>query len=334
MYRIKISIIVFLIFGSVTTHARVSKEYFEMAEGKFEMPKEIQDSNSVSDLRPFLLDKRDFNRMAAVRRLGEIGGEDIIDLVLDLYENEPSTKGNDQAPLVKLEIIRTLGRMDSLSARDALINLTEKLWKKGPYVPDGRGKGYYYVDRDFGPVMPLLLEELNKWSDNEKVHEIAKHIAFNEEPKEESKEEPKKEPKKESKRPYAGSRIEENAWVLYLKGDMSRQGLKGEKESLKYWLNLLKDLEDEAGIRSEYNVVKWRASKKIIEQYSEEVLSSVQNEIEEELENIPRRDPNGTLSQRYLRLNHRRGYIENALKAKVEKRVNKSEKNYKDIKRT
>lgn len=293
---ISITIICSLSLMATFAYAKVSQEYLRWADGDFNMPSEIKDINNISELQPFLNNKDEFIRMAAVRRLGEVENDKTINLLQEIFAKEPNTGGLDDFPLVKLEVIRTLRRIDGENAKSTLLNLLENFWTRGPNVED---KKYFYYDRDFEPVVSLTLEELCIWSNDDSVYQTAQNIAFSE----------------DVNKLYS-HRIGKNAWILYLKGDMPRKGIKSDRESAKYLLDLINDIEEEGITSSEFGPVKREAAKAIFEQHSKEVLTSLQRKLEEDIAKIPYNEPNGSMSKHHYRLRSQISYIEKVLREK------------------
>jgi len=299
MKKIMAIIICVLVLAAIPTYGRVSKEYIRWANGVFEIPVEIQEANDISDLQLFLDDKDEFTRMAAVRRLGEVEGSRAVSLLREIFTNEPPTRGLDIMPLVRLEVIRTLGRVGGDDAKSSLLLLLNSYWEAGPQVKD---KKYFYHDRDFEPVVSLILEELYNWNNDDNVFQAAKKIAFS-----------------EATINYYAHRIANKAWVLYLKGYMAKQGVNSGKNSAKYLLDFIEDLSEGGVAYGKLEAVKKDAAQSLFKKHGEEVLYSLQKDIEEEFEKAPR-DPNGALSKGHNRLRRQISYIKKVLKEKADKR--------------
>lgn len=295
---------------STSVYARVSKEYIQWSKGDFEIPTEIKNITNASGLQPFLNSKRKFTRMAAIRRLGEIEGSKAMGLFRELYAKEPLTKGIHAVPLVKLEIIRTLGRIGTEQAKYALLGILENLWKKGPVLPERRKeKGYFYRDRDFAPVIPLLLETLYKWSSDKEVFDIAKTIALSD----------------DVKNFYRGKEsIGQRAWEVYLKAEITNKGITEEKDYATYMLDFIEEIDplhiDPKGL----GPLKAAAARAILERLSETSLSSLVSEFEVQLTKEPD-DPKGSLTERNNILRRKIGTLQKILKEKKEKEQKKAE---------
>lgn len=252
--------------------ARVGEEYIRWTRGEFDMPAKIKDANNVSELEPFLNSNREFTRMAAVTRLGEIQGRKGVDLLLEMFTKEPSVKGLDIFPLVRLEIIRTLGRVRGDEAKSALLSITKTFWSRGPQCACKRckGKGLYpWHDRDYQIVLSAALKTLQKWDHDKKVLSLAKQIALDEK--------------------LRSTPVRVKAWELYLITNIANKGITTKVDSLAYLINFLEEtgvqpetyvVKDKVGMRT-LKSIKTDAVRNILKGYSQTALSYLQNEIQE-----------------------------------------------------
>ena len=297
-----VTVVCLLSLMTILGHAKAGQEYIRWANGEFDVPSEIKEANSISELQPFLSGKDEFKRMTAVRRLGEVEGIKSVSLLREIFTKEPNTMGIDDFPLVKLEVIRTLEQVGGEDAKSTLLSLLESNWERGPQVED---KKNFRLDRDFEPVVSLLLETPYNWKDNNDVFQTAQNIALSE----------------DLRSYYADSRIATNAWKLYLKGHIPRQGVKSEKDSAKYLLNFIEDLRKEGTAYGTLGAAKKRAALCLFEKHSKEVLSSLQKELEEEFTKVPS-EPNDFFKERHNRLRAQISYIEKVLREKAEDEQN------------
>lgn len=271
---ILISITLFLYsFDIAPIFAIRNTEYKQWIIGKFDISPEIKKVTNVSNLKPFLDDKREFTRMVAVRRLGEIEGPNSVGLLIKIFETEPLTvKGLESYPLVKLEVIRTLGRIGTEQAKSALLGMLKNLWEKGPVLPKGKkNKGYFYFDRDFAPVVPALLEALYQWSNDKDVSEIAKIIAFSEDIKK-----------------YPGYRIRDGighkAWQIYIKAQMFEKGVIEEKESAEYLIAYEENITKKDLTTLPLGTLRRSASRAVLSKLNTATLRSLLTEAQQEYE--------------------------------------------------
>jgi hypothetical protein len=292
---------------STCAYALVSREYIQWTKGEFEIPAGIKKATNVSELQPFLDSERPFTRMAAVRRLGEIEGPKAVGLLRELFAKEASTRGSHAVPLVKLEVIRTLSRIDTEQAKAALLGILKDCWQKGPNVKDKKDFG---IDRDFATVIPLLLETLHRWSGEEDVFKTVEGIALSEDVK--------------SLYAYPNG-IGQRAWEVYLKGTMIRQGIVEESNSAMYLLDFMEDIAGPVGYRT-LESIKKRAAAVIFESHSVAVLASLLRELEGEFGKqrlVP--DPGTPLGRslflkRLYELRDRISYIRHLLREKAKQK--------------
>jgi hypothetical protein len=275
MRKIIMIIICVLIITATFTHARVGSEYIRWANGDFKIPNEIQEANTVAELQPFLNGKDEFKKMAAVRRLGEIEGKKAVNLLYEIFTAQPPTRGVDSAPLVRLEIIRTLGRVDGNEAKTALLDILERFWKAGPQVPEAKKQQYWYDDIDFADIVPESLKQLYKQNSDEKVYETVKKIALSEDIKK-----------------YDSS-IRTASWKVYLKGEMAKKHL-AERESVMYLLRYHNDLEKQ-GDKDTMKGSKMAAARDIMADCNETVLTGMAEEFENVYKTaVKKNDPNAS----------------------------------------
>lgn len=274
--------------------------YFKWVKGEFDIPDEIKKVTNMSELQPFQDSKSEFTRMAAVRRLGEIEGPKAVNELVKRLEREPVYRGIEGFPLVKLEIVRTLGRIDTEQAKSALLDLLRGYWKK---IPRPNDKGGIVPDRDSETVTPVVIEVLYKWSSDKEVFEMAKTIAESEDVKKYSL-------------IFAGPEsIGQRAWEIHLKGEMINKGIIEEKESAKYLLEYIEDI-GKKGIDSvQLGPLKTAAAGAILKKHSDSTLSSMVSEFEDQFKNEPR-DSNGSLTERQNILRRKIGILKKILKEK------------------
>ena len=309
MKEVTAMIIVCLWLTTGLLFAEPTMEALRWSQGEFEILAEIRQITDANGLRPFLYDSNTLLRISAIRRLGEIEGPNAISTLVEVFEKEPPKRGIDRVVIVRNEIVRTLGRMESDKAKTALLDILEKFWKAGPQV-SGADKQYWYYDVDFASLVPNTLKQLYKWSGDERTYETAKMIALS----------------KDAKK--YDSTISKASWKICLKGDTVKKHL-SEKDSAKYLINLIADLEEQGVHRlNSLEAAKRNAARFIVGQHTKtEVLSSIQKEIEEEYATIPC-DPNGYFSKRHNRLRNQISYIEMVLRKKADnEKQKKSEKN-------
>ena len=313
MRKILISgtIICVLSLSATHVHARLSKEYLSWMKGEFEIPEEIKNVINVSELQPFIESNREFTRMAAIRRLGQIEGPKAIGPLREVFAKEPSPKGLHEVPLVKFEVIRTLGRIGTKQAKSILLDILKDYWNRGPNVKDKKG---FRLDRDFATVMPLVLETLYKWSADKDVFETVKIIALSE----------------DVKNLYSGrNSIGQRAWEVYLRGKMIKDEIVEEKDSTIYLLNFIEDIAKEGAAYGTLGFVKKIAAYAILKKHSEAVLSSMVSEFEEQFKKEPR-TPKGFFTERHNILRRNIGTIKKILKEKKEKEEMKKKEEMKE----
>ena len=284
--------------------------YFLWLKGEFEIPDEIKKATSRLELRPFLTSEDSFDKVAAVRRLGEIEGAQAIGILRGYLTKETIQSEVSTQPLIKLEVIRTLGRIDTDEARLVLFELLKRYWEKGPALPEKRkgDKRYFRMDQNFTYIVPELLRVLYKYSSDDNVFGIAKTIALSDDVKN-----------------YYKGNIGNWAWKICIKGEMTRKGIVKEKESAKYLLDYIEDIRKKGIPLNELDSLKIEAASYILKSQDEGTLSSMVSEFEEQF-NKEQRDSNGSLTEQHNILRQKIRILENILREKQKKRENTNEK--------
>jgi len=284
--------------------------FFKWLKGDFEIPDVIKKVTSLSELQPFLTSEDSFVKVAAIRRLGEIEGAKAVGILSGYFTKETPLSDVGAHPLVKLEVVRTLGRIDTEQAKSALLGLLKRYWERGPVLPEKiKGdKGYFRMDRDFSYIVPELLGALYKWNSNDDVFGMAKTIALSDDVKN-----------------YYRGNIGNRTWEICIKGEMTRKGIVEEKDSAKYLLDYIEDIDplhiDPMGL----GPLKATAASAILDKHSEATLSSLVSEFEDQFEKEPR-DSNGSLTEQHNILRQKIRILENILREKKEKREKTNEK--------
>lgn len=225
-----------------------------------EMPLEIKKAETLSELMPFLDGKDDWAKQCVVRRLGELGDKDTVPVLSDLFYKEPYAEimNIEFRPVIKLEIIKALGRIDGDKAKSALVDILKTYWKRGP---QNKNKKNYYNDGDFTSVVYLTLEVIYKWASDKDVFEMAQEIV----------------------REKNLKLMQSRAWKLYLKGYVAHQKM-SEKDSAKYLLDINNNVLKKGRFAGEYEPAKAAIAREILEEYDESILSSLKKDLEEERE--------------------------------------------------
>jgi hypothetical protein len=278
--------------------------YSLLVSGDFDMPDEIKDVKKSSELKPFLEEHQSRNQLAAIRRLGEIEGNKAVTPLVKMFNQEPNIDGTDYHPITKYEILRTLGRIGTKEAKTALLEILKDYWKRLPglrVIRNGR-VSVYPGEQDFASVVPVILESLYKWSSENDVYEFAKSIAES----------------SDVKNYYGGiNGIEQRAWEIYLKGEMLRKGILGEKESANYLMDHVESL-IKAGIDSNSGTTKAAAVGAIMLRFNESTLVTLKSEYEGQYKNEPLSPKEAPLTSRHNELRRRIGVIELQIKKKQE----------------
>ena len=211
---------------------------------------------------------------------------------------------------MKLEIIRTLGRIDTDKAKYALLDILKDYWQRGPNIKD---KKAFRLDRDFAVVMPLLLKTLYKWGGEEDVFKTIENLALSEDVK--------------NLYTYPNG-IGQGIWEVYLKGKLTREDFTEEKDSAVYLLDFIES-EAESFRPETLGAVKLYAAHTIFEkQIGEGTLALLLRETKEELSRqilLPEPEiasERSIIVKRLHQLSDRRDYLSRLLRKKAQQTSN------------
>jgi len=180
-----------------------------LISGELATPPAVQQAQSIEDLEIWLKNEDTFVRASAVRKLGELGGPEAIPQLLQIFRDEPEVAVLEVLPVVKMEVVKTLGRMHSdEEIGPVLVSLLEDEWGKRPAEGDVAEKRWIAKS---GPVMGYVLKELGPYVSEESAFKVVESVAN---------------PQHLSslvvtRRPSIGI----SAWRLYIKGRIGRDKL-------------------------------------------------------------------------------------------------------------
>jgi hypothetical protein len=138
------------------------------------MPPEVQQAQSPGDLEESLKSEDVFIRAAAARRLGELGGPQAVTQLLKIFGDEPPLKILEELPIVRMEIVRTLGRIGGKEVAPIMTSLLDDQWNKRP-TAGGSAEVQWMAESC--PVISFLLKELPPYVSDDKVLKAVESIA-------------------------------------------------------------------------------------------------------------------------------------------------------------
>ena len=203
-----------------SVYARVGQEYLNWVQGKFEIPTEIQQVQTSAELQFYLESRNEFVRMATVRRLSQIDSPSTAAQLVDIARKEHSPKGPDYVPLVKLEVIRILDRIQGIEAEVALIDLFGDYWARRANIQ----RDNIYRLYDFYPVASSLLDSIERKSSNRSVFSVLEEAALS--------------PDVAEKNMFSEG-FRQKIWEVYLRAQVVRSGLVAEADQVEDLLNQL-----------------------------------------------------------------------------------------------
>lgn len=130
-----------------------------------EIPSELKKITIVSQISSYLDSPNREIRIAAVKRLAQIGDSEAVGLLVRAFDKEPYETGMEVLPGVKEEVISALRKIGGEKARVSLITILNIYIENGPQL---RGKGgLAWEDGLYLHVVEGALEALGNWKDNE-----------------------------------------------------------------------------------------------------------------------------------------------------------------------
>jgi len=161
----RIAIVISCIVMCCIVEASFAKQ--KQRKDSFQLSPVVANTVSLQKLREFLASSDRLLRRSAVKRLGEIGSEDAIPVLLEAFENEKPVKGMDAVPVVRRDILLALESIGGAKARKAIHSLLDDLLKKGP-----KYKRYVWEDRDYVVLSLTAIRILGERADSDVLETI------------------------------------------------------------------------------------------------------------------------------------------------------------------
>ncbi len=175
MKRIHAVLIIVALFTGVSLAKLGPEQYYYINEDKLNPPDEVKsllDNATRTDELTDLLQSPDiYIRAAAVRRIGEIDGKEAITLLLETFYSQPDKRLPTSLPVVRVEVVRTLSR---INATKELAKLMNDLWTNKR--PQDLGSPDPVWRKDTYVVIHHLLQQANKHSSDPDVFKAINEI--------------------------------------------------------------------------------------------------------------------------------------------------------------
>ncbi len=283
--------------------ARPSSSLLKWARtGYLEMQPEIIAAKNASDLSEFIVSKNPFIRASAVRRLGELGGVDSIPQLIQIFHKEEPVKNSEMLPIVKMEIVQTLGRIKSDEPAKVFSSLLKEHWYRRPGKSNGDKLLLTWMSEDC-PVIHYLLVQSYFHVTNESVFKIVEEIALSE-------------GLSEMFARFRGG-IGDLAWKAYLRGQMIRDNVTEQKGQIQYLIKFREESIKRKLQHTPLMSIKIRAAESVIKMYDLSVLKDAENELREEMKD---KAQDQKLRSEYNTLRRNAAYLSRLVKERVEKR--------------
>ena len=185
-----------LLLSSGNAYGRMS------IKGDVKTSPEIAGAETILEVKPFLEKSDEKSKIAAVRRLKQIGDRNAAGMLAEKFEAESS-------PYVKQEIIETLGELGGREAKNILFKILTAHLKEGP--PGRLDDDYFYLN-EVDTASKALYSLYNPKEDRE-IYNFFKKIAL-----------------REREEPFIleNGKLRVTAYKLYLKEEMSKKDMKKE----------------------------------------------------------------------------------------------------------
>lgn len=231
-----------------------------------EIPSEIKNLTTLDQIEPYLYSPLEEEKRGAIRRLGQIGGQEAIESLIKVFEDQPYKADFEVHPVVKLEIVNALYENGSGTAKMALLDILNTYLTRGPQVSEWWPKRYSWRDGDYISVTGSVLRSLVKWKDDDEVWNTCKSIALD-----------------ESIDDYF---VRAASYEIYLGGLMVREGVVSLENSVRYLTERLTSggghsfdwVEGREGVMTT-EAIKNRAIMEILHDYGEAALPHLRKEL-------------------------------------------------------
>ncbi len=206
-----VSLLYALIAGAIVSPAAGKSTFQDPLK---EIPAHIRRATTARATAPYLHSKDAVTRMAAVRRLGQIGGAEAVALIVATFRREPRISSVEASYGVKQDCIQALGRIGGERAKAETMRILNEYLRRGC-----RDERYVQNDPDFLYVVDGALAVLAGWSADPKVFARLRELSVGCRPA----------------TPVAGW-VREVAYKGYLLGEMHAAGVGNVAAAVRYLL--------------------------------------------------------------------------------------------------
>ncbi len=238
-----------------------------LKNGHLDIPAQVREAKAPTDLAEALNNKRSFIRAAAVRRLGELRGSDAIDQLIQILHSEKPVTAQQTWPVVKIEVIRTIGRMEGEQASQALASLLGDHWDQGPVDPNDRSLIWL---KDTCPVIHVILKEAYARMADESMSSAVEEVATSEQ-------------LGEMFARFRGG-IGDLAWMAYANGLMMRAAATEETARARYLMQFRRQALEQKDSDAPLAAIKLRAAHAMLNKCDLSALKVVLDELWNEME--------------------------------------------------
>ena len=223
-----------------------------------QIPTEIATATTIDEIKPFLESPDEKVRIAAVRRLGQIGDKNAVKLLVERFWKEPYENVREIGAYVKLEIIDALEKIGGEKAKYALFKVLATYLRKGPQI---REEQSFYWDGDYASIVRTTSQSLYKLYDpkeDKEIYDFFKPIALNE---------------IKDKFILQNSNLRKVAYKIYFKTEIFQKGIPEEeipkyiKESIPPYTGDEGDGYESPGILSQKSIER-SAKEELLREYS------------------------------------------------------------------
>jgi len=171
----------------------------------------IKEIDNTQDLQPFVLDLDFEIRSAVVTRLGEIGTEEAVKMLDEVFRKEPRKRGTDVSAGIKGEVVKALARSGHKNAKEILFEIITNSIEEGPLV---KGSYSHIYDSQYYAVLMQAIGALVAFPGPDTLS-FLRSVADN------------------SKLLYS---LREEAWETLFAVEMKQKGLEASKEQVRFLL--------------------------------------------------------------------------------------------------
>ncbi len=143
-----------------------------------DIQQQIEQARTPAQIAPLLEHRSDAVQVAAVRRLKQMGSDEVTELLVARFWKEEPHSGARLVPqgmrqIVKNEIIEALGEIGTERAKSAVLDILQRYVDRGPSIFP-----HIYYDAEYTGVVMEAIRAFSRWLSDPKVYGIIRNIGL------------------------------------------------------------------------------------------------------------------------------------------------------------